>query len=147
MSNNIIRFDDNTKLKPDKDFGINGSIVDVSLLKSRSASVNQSVPLVFQFDTGFDIELSLYLLLKNSGMIKGAGSYFYIDGFDQCKFSQIMFRKTLFGNEELYNAFMKKSIEVLKQYIDYIDEAKTSMMSTQGHDIASMIMNQINNIN
>jgi hypothetical protein len=143
MSNNIIRFDDNSKLKPDKEFGINGSIVDVSLLKSRVASVNQSVPLIFNYNTGFDAELSMFLMLKNIGKVKGAGAYYYIEGAENIKFAQKNFKKELAENPELTNVFISKCIEVLKAQIDFVDQQ--SQTNSNSMNIMSDIMAQINN--
>lgn len=143
MTNNMIRFDDSTKLKSEKDFYINGSIVDVSLLKSRSASVNQSVPLVFDYANGFDVVLSLYLVLKNSGAIKGAGAYFYIEGAEQYKFAQKNFRTEVYNNQELCNIFISKVREVLKKNLDDLD-SKIISKESSGFMLANQIMATIN---
>lgn len=117
LSDTVIRFDDSSKLKSDKDLGIDGSIVDVSILKSRATRVNQYVPLVFEFNRGFDHELSLFIMLKNAGKIKGAGAWFYIEGSENLKFAQRNFKQELANKPELRKAFIDKSIEVLKEKI------------------------------
>ena len=75
LANNLIRFDDVTKLKEKDGFGIDGSIVDLGLVKSRTNKAGQAASLVFNQDMGFDQELSLLQLLKDNGRVNGAGAY------------------------------------------------------------------------
>ena len=41
LANNIIRFDDGTKLKEGETFGIDGNITDITLVKSRTNKAGQ----------------------------------------------------------------------------------------------------------
>lgn len=117
LSNLLIRFDDNTKLKDSEGLGIAGNIVDLTLLKSRTSNVGKSVPLVFDHKKGFDAELSLLQLLKDMKMINGAGAYLYFKDRSDLKFSQKQFKDKLLENEEFRKVFMETALEALEQLI------------------------------
>ena len=51
--------DDHSKMKEDEGFGIDGILVDLTLLKSRTSHAGNKVTLVFNYESGFDPELSL----------------------------------------------------------------------------------------
>ena len=118
LSNNIIRFDDNSKLKSSETFGIDGSMIDLSLVKSRTNKAGQGATLVFNQELGFDPELSLFVLLKDNGRINGAGIGLYIDDRNDIKFSQKNFKTKLADNPELQQIFMNAVVEVLKAQLD-----------------------------
>lgn len=140
LSNNILRFDDNSKLKKEEAFGFDGSLVDVGLVKSRSNKAGQSTTLVFDQNHGFDVDLSLFIMLKNAGKVKGAGAYLYFDGAPDIKFSQKQFKDKLYSNKDLYEVFMNTVMEELKTFvIDSKTEEETSISST-----SIDIMNRIN---
>lgn len=137
LSNLLVRLDDNTKLKETEGFGIKGSIVEVTLLKSRSSAAGNSVNLIFDLDKGFDRELSMFQLLKEEGYVKGAGAYLYFEGHDNIKFAQKNFKTKLQTDTELQKVFAEVSYEVLMTLIN-----KPVEKSTEGtFDIASAIYN------
>ena len=130
LANNIIRLDDITKLKAAEGLGISGSMVEFSFIKSRSNKAGLSCTLVFDQENGFDEELSLFQLLKDSGKISGAGAFFYIDGHPEYKFSQKNIKDKLATTPEFRSIFVQAALEVLKtrlsvqdaterQYVDY----------------------------
>jgi len=113
LANNMFRVDDSITLKADKDFGIDGSIVNVTLIKSRTNATKRSVPMIFNKTDGcFDNILSLFVLLKNEGRVQGAGAYSYFNGCD-VKFSQKNFKQKLEESPELREAFSKECYDVL----------------------------------
>ena len=114
LSNNIIRFDDNTKLKETETFGFAGSIVDVGFVKSRTTNNGQVATLVLDFNRGFDPDLSLFLMLKTAGKINGAGVGLYLRDRNDMKFSQKNFKDKLANNPELKQIFMEEALEHLK---------------------------------
>lgn len=128
LSNLLIRFDDNTKLKDSEGLGIAGNIVDLTLLKSRTSNVGKSVPLIFDHKRGFDAELSLLQLLKDMKLLNGAGAYLYFKDRSDLKFSQKQFKDKLVENEEFRKVFMEASLEALEQLIfdpgEEIEESK-----------------------
>lgn len=142
LSNNIFRFDDGAKLKNTEGFGIDGSMVEVGLVKSRSNKAGQTATLVFNQAIGFDPELSLFVMLKNNGRINGAGAYLYIDNRDDMKFSQKQFKEKLASTPEFMQVFMTAVMEELKKYLD--DTTPDITEHTANSNVASNIMSMIN---
>ena len=117
LANNIFRLYDNNKLSEDKELGISGNFVTFKIIKSRTSRSGVSVDLVFNQDTGFDPELSLYIMLKKNGLIKGAGAFLYLDGYPDQKFAQKNFKSLLSTNEEFANVFVDLCFNVLHNSI------------------------------
>jgi len=104
-STNVIRIDDK-KIKENEAFGFNGTLNSLTLLKSRTAPPNTSTSLVFDPTAdGFDPTLSLYIMLKEDGMINGAGVGCYFGDHNDCKFSQKNFKEKFEQNPELRQYF------------------------------------------
>ena len=113
LSNNIFRLDIKSKLKPEEGFGISGSIVNIDIVKSRTNKSGRGrCSLVFNQETGFDVDLSLFLMLKEAKILEGAGAYLKVPGCD-IKFSQKNFKSVLYSNPELYNAFVDTCFKYL----------------------------------
>lgn len=114
LSNSIIRLDDATKLKGDEKFKINGSLVDISLVKSRNSRANQTTTLVFNQESGYDPELSLLVFLNQSNRVHGAGIGLFFDDRNDMKFSMGNFKKKL-QNPDFYSLFKSIAIDELKK--------------------------------
>lgn len=145
-SSTIFRMDDGSKLTSDKDLGIDGCIVTISNVKSRSgiSGVMSATDLVFNYITGFDPELSLYLMLKNAGRINGAGAYLYFGDRNDYKFSQRNFKSKLINEPEFLNIFVDEVVSYLKSNLKELEEAKimnSKSVSTE------MIINRLNSLN
>lgn len=138
LANNIIRMDDVEKLTAEKEFGINGSIVEFTLIKSRSNRAGQSVKMVFDQDNGFDQELSMFLFLKETGHVKGAGAYLYLEGLDTVKFAQRNFKSKLHSSGELYEVFVNLVMAELDAYIN-----KTQIEETESSQLYSSVSDDI----
>ena len=143
LANNMFRADDSLTLKADKDFGIDGSVVNITLVKSRTNATKRSIPMIFNKSEGyFDNILSLFMLLKNEGKLSGAGAYLYLDECPDIKFSQRNFKQQLEDHKELREAFSKKCYEVLCTFLsdtknrhfeeDSLDEDIFSSISSMG---------------
>lgn len=142
LTNILIRFDDNSKLKEDEAFGVAGNLVDVSLVKSRNNRAGKSCTLVFNQSTGFDPELSLFVMLKNAKMINGAGAYLYIGDRSDIKFSQKTFKEKMRENPELRQAFIEQVMVLLKSDLDAHDIGEE--MIHRDNSLSSDILSQIN---
>lgn len=139
LANNMFRTDDGTTLKDTEGFGINGSVVKLTLVKSRTNATKRSVPLIFNKTEGkFDTLLSLFQLLKQEGKLGGAGVKLYIDGADDIKFSQKTFKQTIESSPELQKAFSKACYDIL---VKFLSETKTSSSEnmTASDNICDMI--------
>lgn len=142
LTNLLIRFDDNTKLKEDEAFGIAGNLVDVTLVKSRNNRAGKSCTLLFDQNNGFDPELSLFIMLKNAKKINGAGAYLYIGDRDDIKFSQKTFKDKLKELPELREIFIKEVIALLKEDLDSSDKEDSAVQ--RDYSLATDIISSLN---
>lgn len=143
LTNLLIRFDDNTKLKEDEAFGIAGNFVDITLVKSRNNRAGKTCTLVFDQDRGFDPELSLFVMLKDAKRINGAGAYLYIGDRSDIKFSQKEFKNKMKENPELRSAFITEVMAMLKEDLDRNDVPEEESHEYD-YSISNDILNQIN---
>ena len=95
LSNLLVRFDDNTKLKEGEGMAIDGNFVDLTLVKSRTNASGKSATLVFDKKRGYDPDLSLFLMLKQENKLNGAGAFLYLGDRNDMKFSQKAFKEKL----------------------------------------------------
>jgi len=147
-SSTIFRMDDGSKLTSDKDFGINGCYVTISNVKSRSgiSGTESAVDLIFNYVTGFDPDLSLYMMLKNAGRVNGAGAYLYFGDRSDCKFSQRGFKSKLYEDPEFLNIFVEEVVTYLKTELAEYERLKSMPMSKATNMIIDKIrvMNNAN---
>ena len=117
LANNIFRLDEKTTLKDSEGFGINGKVVDISLVKSRTNATRKSVSVIFDKSNGgyFDNDISLLYMLKQEGKIQGVGSTCRLDSCPDVKFSLKNFREVLANSEELRIAFSKECFDMLSK--------------------------------
>lgn len=150
LQNNIFRLSGRTKLKADKEFGIDGSIVDVSIVKSRTNKAGKDCQLVFSQEDGYDPDLSLFLMLKQNGVLEGAGAHLRLPGSD-VRFSQRTFKSTLYSNEEFYNTFVNLCLEELTKSLlerhKKKKEEENTTLSTSPYEAILKKMNQVNSTN
>ena len=135
LANNMFRVDDSLTLKADKDYGIDGSVVNLTVIKSRTNATKRVIPLIFNKTEGrFDEVLSLFHLLKTEGRFKGAGAYQYLDGAESVKFSQKNFKSQLESSQELQKAFAKECYTLLSTFL-----SDTKNVSADNSDTVSNI--------
>ena len=142
VTNLLVRLDDHSKMKSDEGLAIDGSLVDFTLLKSRTSAVGQKTTLVFNYKTGFDPDLSLYYFLKTRKLINGAGVGLYIGDRNDLKFSQKQFKTKLRENQEFREVFIHYVTEELQKiiYDPGISEVENDNTT---FDITSMILNSV----
>lgn len=144
LSNNLLRMNDKEKLKPTEGFGIDGSIIEIELIKSRSNKAGQTCRLVYNKETGFDEQLSLFVMLKQYGRVKGAGAFLYFEERPDLKFSQKAFKEKVNENPELEEVFMKECMSVLETIIPkYVENDITENKNT---DFTINLLNKMNNL-
>lgn len=141
LANNIIRVNNNTKLSDKEGLGVNGAIVELTIVKSRTNYVGQTCKLVLDFERGFDPELSLYQLLKDNNRINGAGAYLYIGEHSEIKFMQKKIREMLSTNEAFRQIFMNECIDVLSKQLIEKDYNEQQLIA---HQMSSDIMSALN---
>ena len=144
VANNIFRLDDNTKLSEDKDLGISGNHVLITMIKSRTNRAGSATDMIFNQDIGFDAILSLYIMLKDKGLVKGAGAYLYFDGHPEVKFSQRNFKSKLFESPELMQIFHGMCVETLHNMLTVIEE-KTESDLARTQSFTDSLINSLAN--
>lgn len=108
LSNNIIKFATSTKLTADKDFGINGWISKITLIKSRMNRAGQEFGMVYEQQSGFNRELSMFQMLHENDMIN-SGTWSSIKGMESKKFQKKSFIDKFNGDEE-FRRYMKMAV-------------------------------------
>ena len=140
LANNMFRTDDSKTLKSSEGFGIDGSIVTVTLIKSRTNATKRAVPLIFNKSEGkFDTLLSLFWLLKEEGVFGGAGANLFINSLPDVKFGQKNFKKVITESPELQKAFAEEVYGVLSNYL-----SDTRSVSAEDTTASDNIMNLVN---
>lgn len=140
LANNMFRADDSLTLKPTEGYGIDGSVVTITLIKSRTNATKRSIPLIFNKTEGkFDEILSLFHLLKQEGRIQGAGAHQYLSGAPDAKFSQKNFKFILEESPELQKAFAEECYSILVKFL-----STTKNISADNNNTSKNIFNMIN---
>ena len=114
LANNIFRLDHAGKLKEDEGDTFNGSLVDVSMVKSRNSGHKTSVRLVFDYNNGFDPWISLLRFMQDRKLLYGGGVSMSFDPEKRFKFSQASFRQQIFDDPEFRAEFIKTVLPHLK---------------------------------
>ena len=143
LSNTVMRFVDNKKLKEDEKYKIAGAMVDVYFEKTRSSRPHQAVTMVFDYVTGFDPLLSTFVFMKEkTNRIKGSGVGMYVDDFTDVKFSMGNFKDKYLSNEEFRMRFDKAVSEELVKIpkASNADFAKEKKIMSNLYDLC---MNQV----
>lgn len=140
LSNNMFRTDDSKTLKSSEGFGIDGSIVTLTLVKSRTNATKRTVPLIFNKTEGkFDTLLSLFWLLKEEGVFGGAGANLFINSLPDVKFGQKSFKKVISESPELQKAFAEEVYGILSTYL-----SDTKSVAAEDSSASDNIMNLVN---
>lgn len=136
LANNMFRVDDSKTLKASEGFGIDGSEVNLTLIKSRTNATKRSIPLIFNKTEGrFDDILSLFQLVKNEGKFSGAGAYLFLDDCPDIKFGMKSFKPTLEESPELQQAFAKVCYSILSDYLSETKAAEVNNSSASANII------------
>jgi len=96
-----IRINKGSKLTADADYGIDGFINNIQILKSRSFSSGRKYPLVFNARDGYDAFLSDVQFLYDSRRIVSAGRFSYLDTLPDIKFTKKTVKEVVAKNPEL----------------------------------------------
>lgn len=142
LANLFIRFDD-SKLKSET-YDIDGSLVDIEFIKSRNSKAGKACTMVFNQDDGFDNDLSTFILLKDGGMIKGAGAYQYVDGHPEFKFTQKKFKSLLLEKPEFGKVVSECAFKLLSERLEAENkEVDTNNINIIDNYIYGRVMNMI----
>ena len=117
LAGTMFRMDYVSKLKEDETYKVEGSLVDISLVKSRTSGRKRSTKLVYDFANGFDPWLSLLRYLQDRKLLYGAGSSLSFDPEKEYKFSYGTFREKILTDTAFRTAFMNTVVGYLKQEV------------------------------
>ena len=143
LANNMVRLDKISNLKDSEAFGINGTVVGFTPIKSRTNATKVTVPMIFDTTHGlFDNELSIFYFLKQQGKVKGAGIGLFFEGAEDVKFSMRNFKEKLHENRDLQLAFAKVARETLEELLS---DTRLQQMEDRENiiDINSLILTNI----
>lgn len=145
LQQNIFRLNRKSKLKSTEGLYIDGSIMEAEITKSRTNKGGKACTLVFNQEIGYDPDLSMFMMLKEEGLVEGAGAYLKLPGCDR-KFSQKEFKHTLYSDESFYNAFVSISLEALKRdlYERHMKKKEEEALMTQFRNPYDAILSQLN---
>lgn len=130
-------------LKKEKDYNINGHIIEATFLKSRTAASYVPFELIFDKQNGYSPALTLFHLGFSQGFIKKQGNKYYVDGLEDITFSKKDCIKTAAKHPEIINALYEHSLKHLQQYLG----VDTSGMDDQNDDEAySNVMDMLMNV-
>ena len=139
LSNNAIRIDDNVKLKDSEGLGINGKIVDFTLIKTRTNMPLRAVSMVLDYDNGYDPILSLFTFMKANGYIESRGAYMNLPGSD-IKFTQKGFMEKISTDPEFANVFMTECNKRLQELLKLPDTQEDIRKKQSANQILSSMI-------
>ena len=122
FANHIMRLDQVKKLSPDEAYKIHGSIVNFSLVKSRTSGIKEPIRMVYDFVNGFDPWLSLLEYMRDKNLLYGGGASLSFDPEKTFKFSLGTFLDKFYSDEEFRRAFLINVIPYLKKIPIEVDE-------------------------
>lgn len=142
LANNMFRMDDSAKLKETEGLGIDGSIVDLNIVKSRTNKSGKSIPLVFNTTMGgFDALLSMFQFLKAQGKITAKGAYMSLEG-SEIKFTQKMFKTKMHDDPVFREDFARAcNTELIGLLSTSKDSDTDSLMGADVFELNSFITN------
>ena len=117
LANNVLRLKNKGQLKPDKDYGINGHIIEAAFYKSRTAASNVPFELIFDKQNGFSSVLTLLHLALKENKCKKTGNKYYLEGMDDITFTKKNFCETAVSHPELLNTLYDLCLPLLQTYL------------------------------
>lgn len=140
LANTFLKFSDHGKFKQGEGFQVPGNLVDITLVKSRTNRAGRKCTLVFNQNIGFDKELSMLVLLKDSKKLNGAGAYLYVGDHTEYKFAQKNF-KEMMKDPGFAKVVMEELREVLCDML--VSETYDAPETDACIDVTSMIINDL----
>ena len=119
LANTLIKlYDENLKLN----FGFDGAIISCKILKSRTNKAGNVTYLLYNQDTGYDPELSMYISLYKDKMVQASGSWMYFVGHPEVKFQQKAVKEKLKNDAAFRKLFMDVCYEYLSKMASRADD-------------------------
>ena len=107
LSNNVIKVVTSEKFTEDKNVygNFTGWRSKMKFIKSRTNRAGLEANLIYNQTYGYDRTLSSYEMIKEAGLVRGAGRGYYLDGLPNIKFSQKEFLIKLEDNLTMRQCF------------------------------------------
>ena len=121
LANNVLRLKNKGMLKPDKEFGINGNLIEAVYYKSRTAATNIPFELVFDKQNGFSISLTMLNLLMKEDKVKKNGTKYFLPGLDGITFTKKNFCEVAAEHPELINRLYDLCLPILQKHLTVDD--------------------------
>jgi KaiC/GvpD/RAD55 family RecA-like ATPase len=106
MSSYLFKLTAGKEFKEDKDLGIQGRVVNLRILKSRSGYNAVTLPMVYHSKLGFHDAFTSFYWFKENDVLKGGGSKgYHLPGDEGTRYSQKDFIKVYKNDEEFRERF------------------------------------------
>lgn len=122
LANNVLRLKNKGMLKSDKDFGINGNIINAEFYKSRTNASNVSCELIFDKAKGFSKVLTMLQFGLNNDIVKKKGNKYYVIGEEDTLFTKKTFTDIAAENPHILNTLYEESLPYLRNYLSSADQ-------------------------
>lgn len=125
LPNNVIRLKNKGMLKPDKDYHINGVVIDTTFYKSRTNASNVSCELIFDKKNGFSPALTLLHYAINRGIVPKKGNKYIVPGHDDIPFAKYTFCEVAAKNPIILSTLYDLCLPKLQEEYLGFDEVDT----------------------
>lgn len=120
LPNNTLRLKNKGMLKPDKDYHINGLIIDATFYKSRTNASNVSCELIFDKKNGFSPALTLLHYAITRDIVKKKGNKYIVPGHDDLPFAKYTFCEVAAQNPIILSTLYDLCLPKLQnEYLDF----------------------------
>lgn len=144
LANNVIRMKNKGMLKPDKDYGINGNIIEATYLKSRTAATNVPFELIFDKQNGFSPALTMLHLLLKEDKCKKTGNKYYLDGLKDITFTKKNFCEVALEHPELLNRLYDLCLPIMQKNLSVDTGLGNSETEDEQEEAYNNIMSLLN---
>ena len=128
-------------LKPDKDYHINGLIVDVTFYKSRTNASNVSCELIFDKRNGFSPALTLLHYAINRNIVVKKGNKYIVPGHEDLPFAKYTFCEVAAHNPMILSTLYDLCLPHMQEFLGYEEADQNDEENTDSY---VSIMNMLN---
>lgn len=143
LANNVLRLKNKGSLKPDKEYGINGHIIDATFYKSRTNASNVSCELIFDKSKGFSPALTMLHFGLNNDLVKKSGTKYYVLGCEDVTFTKKNFLTVAAMHPEILDKLYELALPIVQTYLGTIDNYDDDESEDSRNDSYISIMNMI----
>ena len=141
LANNVLRLKNKGQLKKDKDYGINGHIIEAVFYKSRTNASNVGCELIFDKAEGFSKVLTMLQFGITNDFVKKKGNKYYVVGHEDILFTKKNFIDTAGEHPELLDAIYELALPFLRGYMgsgEFVGEETEKQRMDSYNDILDL---------